>query len=126
MLTYADWQAKFGTNPVIGAVTEPLYDLFIAEANIEMGTIVSRWLTQAHYDIAQGYFLCHLAVVSEGQGAGDAQPMAPLRTTDVDGVLVEFGISREMINNPQWLATTSYGQQYLRYRRMVFAGPRVV
>ena len=123
--TYEEWKGRF-PDPYFQTVPEAAFDMYSIEADIEMGTVESRWLTSQLYWVARGYFICHIAKVSEGQDAGDAQPMAPLRTTDVDGVLVEFAISREMLTNPQWLATTSYGQQYLRYRRMAFAGPRVV
>jgi len=124
-ITYDAWKTRF-TSIEFDDVSEELFDMLLVEAQMEMGLKASRWLNDTFYIVAQGYLISHLATITLAQNLGDAQALAPIRTSDVDGVLVEYGISREMINNPSIMATTSYGQQYLRYRRMAFGGPRVV
>lgn len=124
MVTYTRFIERF---PKFVTLPEPLFDEFLIEARIEMGDSVARWLGLEMYDVAQAYFLAHLATVSTLQESSlDAAPMAPIRETDVDGVSVEYAFSKEGLKDtPDWINTTSYGQQYGRYRRMAFAGPRV-
>jgi hypothetical protein len=122
-LTLTSFQARF---PKYTVLTQPRFDLFLGDAQIEMGTDFNRWLDEPFYDLAQAYLIAHYLTVATLQEAGDSAPMAPLRVTDVDGVKVEYAISRDSLQGtPDWLSTTSYGQQYVRYRRMAFGGPRV-
>ncbi len=123
-VTLEQFQARF--NKYV-SLTQPRFDIFVTDAVLEMGSDSDRWLGEDLYNTAQAYLVAHLLTVATLQDAGDAAPMAPLRTTDVDGVKVEYAISKDSLQAPpDWLSTTSYGQQYLRYRRMAFAGPRVV
>lgn len=122
-LTLIDFTTRF---PKYTTMTQGQFDMYQGDAVIEMGVTVARWLNQSLYDIAQAYLMAHLATVAQLQAAGDSAPMAPLRQTDVDGVKIEYAIAKEgLATSPDWLATTSYGQQYIRYRRMAFAGPRI-
>lgn len=123
MLTYDQWLGKF---PQFVGVTEPLWDDLFIEASLEMGTDVDRWLGQPTYDVAIGYLLSHLAYMSERWESGDGSTIQPLRSKEVDDVVVEYAVSREMQNKLDPYISTVYGQQYIKWRRMVFAGPRVV
>jgi hypothetical protein len=122
-LTLASFQARF---PKYATLTQPRFDIYFTDSVLEMGADYNRWLEEALYDLAQAYLIGHYLTVATLQEVGDSAPMAPLRVTDVDGVKVEYAISRDSLQaTPDWLSTTSYGQQYIRYRRMAFAGPRV-
>lgn len=123
MITYAQWIAKF---PQFITLPEPIFEEFVAEATLEMGRDVNRWTGEESYNIALGYLVGHLAALDEAWRAGSHNPLQPLRTKEVDGVMVEFAVSRDMQNNLDPYLSTVYGQQYLKWRRMVFAGPRVV
>ena len=122
--TLGDFTARF---PKFALLSQATFDMYLTDTVIEMGSDSDRWLGEDLYNLAQTYLLAHTLTVATLQQAGDAAPMAPIRISDVDGVKVEYGISRDSLQaTPDWLSTTSYGQQYIRYRRMAFAGPRVV
>ena len=123
MLTYNGWLDKF---PQFAAVSEPQWIEMRLEAATEMGTDVERWAGEETYDIAQGYLMGHLAALAEAYESGDHSPLQPFREKEVDDVRVEYAISRDMLNNLDPYLSTTYGQQYIKWRRMVFAGPRVI
>lgn len=122
MLTYTEWLLKF---PQFTIVEETVFDMYVLEASLEMGTEVSRWIDQSHYDVALGYLVSHLLAIADKFEDGDHTPVQPLREKEVDDVRVEYAISREMQNSFDQYQSTSYGQQYIKWRRMVFAGPRI-
>lgn len=123
MLTYDSWLDKF---PQFVAVSEPQWAELQLEATVEMGADVFRWNGQDAYDIAQGYLMAHLATQAESSETGDHTPLQPFREKEVDDVRVEYAVSRDMMNNLDPYLATSYGQQYIKWRRMAFAGPRVI
>lgn len=123
MLTYDSWLDKF---PQFVAVSEPQWAELQLEATVEMGADVFRWNGQDAYDIAQGYLMAHLAAQAESSETGDHTPLQPFREKEVDDVRVEYAVSRDMMNNLDPYLATSYGQQYIKWRRMAFAGPRVI
>lgn len=123
MLLYDKWLDKF---PQFVAVSPEQFLELQTEATVEMGSDPSRWLGQEAYDIAQGYLISHLAAMSETWETGDHSTLQPYREKEVDDVRVEFAVSRDMQNNLDPYLSTSYGQQYIKWRRMAFAGPRVV
>lgn len=123
MLTYDSWLDKF---PQFVAVSEPQWTELQLEATVEMGADVFRWNGQDAYDIAQGYLMAHLAAQAESNETGDHTPLQPFREKEVDDVRVEYAVSRDMQNNLDPYLATSYGQQYIKWRRMAFAGPRVI
>ena len=124
MLNLQEYVMRF---PKFHTLTQGQFDMFLRDCVIEMGNSTDRWLGEDLYYTAQAYLLAHLCTVNALQEAGDAAPMAPIRATDVDGVSIEYAMSKDSLQGtPDWMATTSYGQVYLRYRRMAFAGPRVV
>ena len=123
MLTYDSWLDKF---PQFVAVSKPQWTELQLEATVEMGADVFRWNGQDAYDIAQGYLMAHLAAQAESSETGDHTPLQPFREKEVDDVRVEYAVSRDMQNNLDPYLATSYGQQYIKWRRMAFAGPRVI
>lgn len=123
MLPYETWLGKF---PQFIEVSETQFEELRFEAMVEMGDVIERWLNEATYDIAQGYLISHLAAQAEHYSSGDHSTMQPFRSKEVDDVIVEYAVSRDMQNNLDPYLSTSYGQQYVKWRRMVFAGPYVV
>ena len=123
MLTYNGWLDKF---PQFVAISEPQWIEMQIEAATEMGSEPERWAGQTTYDIAQGYLISHLAAMAEASEGGDHSPLQPFREKEVDDVRVEYAVSRDMQNNLDPYLATTYGQQYIKWRRMIFAGPRVV
>lgn len=122
MLAYTDWLDKF---PQFVAISEPQFNGILKEATVEMGTDTGRWLDADTYDIAQGYLVSHLAAQAESFEAGDHSPLQPFREKEVDDVRVEYAVSRDMQNTFDPYLSTIYGQQYIKWRRIAFAGPRV-
>lgn len=123
MLPYESWVAKF---PQFATVSPSVYAMYLTEATVEMGDDVSRWLGAETYYIAQGYLVAHLAAQAESFESGSHTPLQPIRTKEVDDVVVEYAVSRDMQNNFDPYLSTTYGQQYVKWRRMAFAGPRIV
>lgn len=121
MLTYEQWTARF---PEFTATPEVRFDIFLGDALGLMGTTESRWGTQ--YDTALAYLVGHLVYLATRTAAGEAGAAVPIRIKEVDEVKVEYAISRESQNSFDALNATSYGQTYLKYRRIYFSGPRVI
>lgn len=123
MLAYHEWVTKF---PQFVNVSVTLFATLQEEAQVEMGTTVSRWLDQVTYNISMGYLIAHLAALDDSWQSGDHSPMQPFRAKNVDDVLVEYAVTRNAMNNFDSYLSTVYGQQYTKWRRIAFGGPRVV
>ena len=122
MVTYAMFVARF---PEFASTSQPRFDIFAGDAVLEMGGDETRWLDW--YDVAQANLIAHNLTVASYSLAGDATPMKPIRSSDVDDVLVEFATAREYDGRSlDVYDDTIYGQQYLKWRNMAFAGARVV
>lgn len=120
MLTYANWVARF---PEFTATPEVRFNIFLEDAVLKMGSTESRW--GKAYDKAQAYLVAHLVYLANRTAAGEQGAAVPIRRKEVDEVVVEYAISRDQQNNFNSLNSTSYGQEYIRYRRTYFSGPRV-
>lgn len=122
MVTYAMYVARF---PEFASTSQPRFDIFAGDAVLEMGGDETRWLDW--YDVAQANLIAHNLTVASYSLGGDATPMKPIRSSDVDDVLVEFATAKEYDARPlDVYDDTIYGQQYLKWRNMAFAGARVV
>lgn len=120
MVTYATWIIRY---PQFASIAEEIFDIFQADANIEMGTDENRWYDT--YDVAQSALIAHFVAMYTGYETGDDTPLQPIRTKEVDDVMVEFAISRDMMNNLDPYLSTTYGQAYIKWRRQAFAGARM-
>ena len=123
MLTLADLVKRY---PAMAGMSQELFDVHQSDANLIMGTDESRWLN--FYVPAQAALIAHMAVLTDSLEEDDApMPALPVSRTDVDGVQVEF--SDRIISTIPYVEadfmSTVYGQRYLQWRRMAFAGPRV-
>lgn len=123
MITLADLIKRY---PAMADMTPERFDVLQGDAKLMMGTDESRWILW--YDPAMSALIAHWSSTIDDLMPGDA-PMAalPVSRTDVDDVQVEF--SDRMISEIPYqeadFMSTVYGQAYLRWRRMAFAGPRV-
>lgn len=120
MVLFADWVVRY---PQFQNLSEDVFNLFQGDAVTEMGELESRWYGM--YDIAMSALIAHNVARFASYEVGDHTPLQPIRTKEVDDVMVEYAVSREMQNNLDPYLSTTYGQQYVKYRRMAFAGPRV-
>lgn len=120
MVTYQAWLIRF---PQFAYVEEPLFTLLLSDAVLEMGSNESRWHNV--YNVAQANLIAHNASLRERYESGDHTPTQPLRTKEVDDVQVEYAVSRNSVDNFDPYLSTSYGQQYVKWRRICFAGPRI-
>jgi hypothetical protein len=114
--------------PAMTGLSETRFNLFLQDAIGFMGDIEFRWCN--FYDSAQAALIAHLVETNGGVDGGaelDAGA-GPVVRTDVDDVEVEYAgkVWDSISPNDAWLYSTSYGVTYLQYRRMAFAGPRVV
>lgn len=125
MVSYNDWVLRF---PFFAdEVSEAVFDaILLPDAIIEMGSIESRWLNM--YDVAQANLIAHYAVIYTTQEVGDHDTLTPAHMKDVDGVKIESAVQARPTDLHQLhdnLVSTSYGQAYVKWRRMAFGGPRV-
>lgn len=123
MLTLTDLVKRY---PAMAEMNQGRFDILLEDAKLVMGTIESRWL--GFYNPAMASLIAHWSSTIDDLMPGDAPlPALPVSRTDVDDVQVEF--SDRMISTIPYqeadLMSTVYGQAYLRWRRMAFAGPRV-
>lgn len=121
MITYEQWTARF---PEFLVIPQPRFEVFLEDSKIEMGEEEGRWLNV--YDVAQANLVAHYITIATRSALGETAPALPVRAKEVDEVQVEYGLSREQTNSFDALNSTVYGQSYIRWRRQVFSGPRVV
>lgn len=122
MLTLPDLIKRY---PAMSEMSPERFDILQSDAKLVMGEVESRWL--GWYDPAMAALISHWSSTIDDLMPGDAPlPALPVSRTDVDDVQVEF--SDRMISEIPYieadLMSTVYGQAYLRWRRMAFAGPR--
>ena len=120
MITIATWKVRF---PEYASVTDNVFNLFFGDAVLEMGDDEARWI--GFYDVAISYLVAHLVYLSQVTAEGDANPATPLRSTEVDDVIVGYAVSKTIENSFDMYLATAYGQKYIYYRRLAFAGPRI-
>lgn len=122
MVTFPQFVARF---PEFAATSEARYDIFAGDAVLEMGSDETRWVE--FYDVAFANLVAHNLAVAGASATGDINPMMPIRSSDVDDVLVEYAVAREVsADRMDSYDSTIYGQTYLKWRNMAFAGARVV
>ena len=123
MLTLADLVKRY---PAMALMSQDLFDVHQSDAELIMGTDESRWL--GWYNPAMAALIAHMSVLTDSLTPDDApMPALPVSRTDVDDVQVEFSdriISEIPYIEASWYSSV-YGQQYVMWRRMAFAGPRV-
>lgn len=123
MISLTDLVARY---PAMSVMSPERFSILQSDAILTMGDIESRWC--GFYDPAMAALIAHWSATVDDIVAGDAvTPNLPVSRTDVDDVQVEF--SDRMITQIPYqeadLYSTVYGQAYVRWRRMAFAGPRV-
>lgn len=123
MLTLPDLIKRY---PAMSEMTQERFDILSSDAILVMGSAETRWL--GWYDPAMAALVAHWSATVDDILAGDAAlPALPISRTDVDDVQIEF--SDRMISEIPYVEadfmSTVYGQRYLQWRRMAFAGPRV-
>jgi len=124
MITKQIWATRF---PQFFQVSAELFNILKDDAIVEMGVDEDRWA--GAYDVALSNLVAHFYVVHQQQVLGDSNALAPLRRTEVEDVVVELAMPREVGSTSllyENYASTSYGQAYAKYRRMAFGGPRSV
>ncbi|AWN08638.1 virion structural protein [Erwinia phage Faunus] len=123
MTTISDLKKRY---PAMDLMTQDRFDVLLGDAQLMMGTDESRWL--GWYVPAQCALIAHWSATIDDLLPGEAPlPALPVSRTDVDDVQVEFSdrmISEIPYMEASWYSTV-YGQQYVMWRRMAFAGPRV-
>lgn len=123
MLTLADLVKRY---PAMALMSQDLFDVHQSDAKLIMGMDESRWL--GWYNPAMAALIAHMSVLTDSLTPDDApMPALPVSRTDVDDVQVEFSdriISEIPYIEASWYSSV-YGQQYVMWRRMAFAGPRV-
>ena len=122
MVTYAMFIARF---PEFTSVPQLRFDIFFGDSVIEMGSEETRWINV--YDVAQANLIAHFLTVAQGSATGDSMALMPIRSTDVDDVLVEYAVQREIaVIAMDNYSASIYGQQYMHWRNQAFAGARII
>ena len=122
MVTYAMFIARF---PEFTTVSELRFDIFFGDSVLEMGSEEARW--SGVYNVAQANLVAHFLIVGQGSETGDSMALMPIRSTDVDDVIVEYAVEKNVEGTgADNFSASIYGQQYLHWRNMAFAGARVI
>lgn len=122
MITLAEFRARF---PEFASETEypdVRITIMIEEADILMRD-PTRW--GRLYKPSQLYLTAHLLTLAEYTSTGTAGANFPINKQVVDDVEVGFAVVPVQPDIDTYL-TTSYGQSYNKYLRMVYSGPYVV
>lgn len=112
--------------PAMSALLPERFELFQSDAVLIMGADPARWL--GWYDPAMAALIAHLVFTNDALADDDSGMAAgPVTRTDVDDVQIEFakGVWDKVPYQEADLYSTGYGQQYVRWRRMAFGGPRI-
>ena len=105
--------------PEFCSVDEDRVQMFLQDSILIMAD-EAHWCGDI-YPIALLYLTAHQMVMGENSASGDSGSAFPLKRQEVDDVVIESAVSNvDTTADP--LYTTSYGQQYAKYRRMCFAG----
>lgn len=119
MIDFGKFKIRF---PEYASLDIARFEIAVEDAEVEMGTDESRW--NSFYNLAQNHLVAHFLSVSEVTESGDVNPSVPLRSTEVDDVVVEYAVSKTVENSFDIYLSTSYGQRYVYYRRLAMGGPR--
>lgn len=123
MLTYPNFIARY---PAMAVVPEPRFNIYVEDAVLIMGEDESRWIKW--YNQAMAALVAHRITQFNNLAVGSAAvPGGPLARTDVDDVQIEWAerLWDKLPYVEADLYSTVYGQDYVRWRRMAFAGPRI-
>ena len=121
MIDYYKWSKRFPE--LVPHCDSGAFSIWLDDAMIEMGSDNGRWINV--YDIAQSYYIAHLVALSRIRQESDGSAIYPIKATEVERVEVEYAVSPASLNKLDNFTLTAYGQEYLRWRRMAFAGVRV-
>jgi hypothetical protein len=92
-------------------------DTLAADAALEMS--VSKWGSK--YDRGLAALVAHMIKVADQAASGAAGPVTSEKIGDLSRSYGQVGGT----TGDELLMTTAYGQEYLRLRRQLVAGPRV-
>lgn len=127
MVDLASFIARF---PEFSSLTQGRFDIYHGDAVLEMGDDFNRWLDEPVYDVALSYLIAHNLAIADASSSGDTTPMVPLSKTDVDEVEVDYATGSKAadigISGAGLYTSTIYGQQYVKWRNIAFAGARVI
>ena len=115
--TIADFYKRF---PEFCSIDEDRIRMSLREAQIIMHA-PEHWCDPEIYALALAYLSAHLMFLANSTASGDSGSQFPLKRQEVDDVVIESAVKSVDIGTDP-LYTTSYGQSYLRYRRMCFVG----
>lgn len=93
--------------------------LFIDDAVLWMDS-EPKWLD--YYNLAQNALVAHFLSISDLSETGDSGAVYPIKKQEVDDVIIEQAVDK-VSPKIDLLYTTIYGQQYAKYRDMLFSGP---
>lgn len=127
MLTLDDLVLRY---PAMSGMLPERFAILQTDVVRIMGLDDGRWGTDIYsvYDPAMAALIAHEATLSDALADSDSGiGNSPVIRTDVDDVQVEFAerIWDKLPYQEADLYSTAYGQAYVRYRRMFFAGPRI-
>lgn len=118
MVTTATFRTRFPEFSDLTDYPDARIQLFLDDA----GLIVLESKFNTLTDIATSYLAAHYLAVGDNTAAGDTSSGGSITARAVGSVSESFGSAP--INNlaDQLLSSTSYGLQYLRYRKLVGTG----
>lgn len=112
--TPATFKVRF---PEFSGENDARIQLFLDDAALLMGS-EARWCSGL-YNVAQCYYAAHLLALAQLSADGDSGVVGPVSKQEVDDVIIEQAVSAASAGEGT-LGTTTYGKQYLQYRKVCF------
>jgi hypothetical protein len=108
--------------PELAAAGDDLITSIINEANLVLDE--QRW--GKYYTLGMQYFCAHQVYIAKQQAAGDGESRLPTHTMRAGSVLTGYETVKGGTFSENFFASTSYGQQFLKYRKTIGMGAFVV
>ncbi len=128
MITPVDLRTRYPefVDPV--EYTDARIEMFIADAQDDMGTSESHWLSEYRYNRALSALSAHYLVLARDSEYGDTNAKYPIIQKTAGGVSLSYsglaGASKS--DYIKRLSSTTYGQEFLSIRGRSFVGSLVV
>lgn len=100
-------------------------ELFIADAQDDIGTDETHWGGVTRYTRAIGLLTAHYLVTGTATASGDTSPLQAIESRKVGDVTIKHTVGAKTTPKSAYedrLKSTAYGQEFLALRRRSFVG----
>jgi hypothetical protein len=117
MATTADFRSRFPEFSDSGVYPDSRIQLFLDDSSLLIG---DNWGTCE--DLGIMYLTAHYLIISDGENGGITSSVNQVSSKSVGSVSESFANPTFKNENDYFYASTSYGQRYLSYKKIVGTG----